>query len=283
MAQCQHLQLKVYPPIPIRESSRRVLIFTIKLPMRQLLSPAFMNPDIIAGLVYEHKTVELMVVQGLDERNHLLVFAEGENIEKLCQKLWYIEIWLGGSVYIGCDIATPEQMMLREGLQSVGREENVSGEGANMQLSRLMSEPQGKHSYPSVTSQVVGKMPKISTLSGDPTQKGEVSFEQWVFEVKSVTQSHNEVTLQEGMLQSLHEATATLVQYLGLQALVSEIINKLELTYGTMASFDILMQKFYKLQQDKAEKVTFFVTCLEGALDVVQQEYPMMLSASQVQ
>ena len=31
------------------------------------------------------------------------------------------------------------------------------------------------------------------------------------------------------------------VQYLGLQALVSEIINKLELVYDIVASFDILM------------------------------------------
>ena len=38
-------------------------------------------------------------------------------------------------------------------------------------------------------------------------------------------QNHTEATLQEGMVQSLHRAAADLVQYLGLQALVSEIIN----------------------------------------------------------
>ena len=51
-------------------------------------------------------------------------------------------------------------------------------------------------------------------------------------------QSHTEVTLQEGMVWSLHGAVANLVQHLGLQALVSEIINKLELICGTVASFD---------------------------------------------
>ena len=56
------------------------------------MSPVFMNPNIIAGLVYEHTTVELMVVQKMDERNTLLVFAEGENIEnyvKHCSPLKY--------------------------------------------------------------------------------------------------------------------------------------------------------------------------------------------------
>ena len=47
---------------------------------------------------------------------------------------------------------------------------------------------------------------------------------------------------------------------LGPQALVAEIINKLELKYGTMGSFDILIQNFYKLQQGKTEKVILYVT-----------------------
>ena len=36
------------------------------------------------GLVYEHTTVEPVVVQRIDERNTLLVFTEGENIDALC-------------------------------------------------------------------------------------------------------------------------------------------------------------------------------------------------------
>ena len=80
------------------------------------MSPAFMNPDVIAGLVYEYTIVEPMVVQRLDERNTLLVFAEGENIEKLCQTLQSIELWLGHRVHTGYDIATPKQMMLGEAL-----------------------------------------------------------------------------------------------------------------------------------------------------------------------
>ena len=68
------------------------------------------------GLVYEHTTVEPVVVQRVDDRNTLIAFAEGDNIEKLCQKLHSIEILLGCSVCTGCDITTLEQMMLGEGL-----------------------------------------------------------------------------------------------------------------------------------------------------------------------
>ena len=116
---------------------------------------------------------------------------------------------MGHSVNIRCNVATPEQ---------VGREESMSVDGTNTQLPRQMLEPQCDISCPSVASQVVHKMPKCSTFSGDFTQKGQVLFEQWAFEVKSVMQSHTEVTLREGIVQSLCGATADMVQYLGLQA-----------------------------------------------------------------
>ena len=64
---------------------------------------------------------------------------------------------------------------------------------------------------------------------------------------------------------------------------MAEIINKLELLYGTVTSFDILVQNIYKLLQGKMEKVTLYVAQLEGALNAIQQEYLMMLSAGEVQ
>ena len=166
-----------------------------------------------------------MVVQMLDERNTLLIIAEDENIEMLCGTLQSIEIWLGHSVHTGCDVATPKGMMVGECLHWVGREESVLVEGTGMQLPRPMSEPQHDISWPSVASQVVGKMPKFSTFNGHSTQKGEFSFEQWAFEVGSMIQSHTEATLQEGIVQSLCRPVADLVQYLGLQTLMAEIIN----------------------------------------------------------
>ena len=41
-----------------------------------------MNVDIIMGLLYEHMNIKPMVVQILDEKATLLVFPEGEEIEK---------------------------------------------------------------------------------------------------------------------------------------------------------------------------------------------------------
>ena len=73
----------------------------------------------------------------------------------------------------------------------------------------------------------------------------EVSFKQWVFEVKGLMQSHTGEALRLVIVHSLWGAVADLVWYLGPHAPVSDIINKLELVYGTVASFDVLMQNFY--------------------------------------
>ena len=101
--------------------------------------------------------------------------------------------------------------------------------------------------------------------------------------MKSVMQSHTEVMLRDGIVWSFCTAMADLVHYVGLQSPVSEIINKLKLVYCTVAPFNILMQKLYKLQQGKTEKVVVYVTSLDVALNEAQQEYPIMLSVSKVQ
>ena len=82
-----------------------------------------------------------MVVQKLDEKNTLLVFMEGEDIEEICKTLWSIKMWLGCSVNIGCNVATPKQVMMGDQSCWVGRAESMLVEDANMQLPRQIPEP----------------------------------------------------------------------------------------------------------------------------------------------
>ena len=70
------------PLIPTGASSQRAVIFMVGLLRGQALSQVFTNCDINAGLVYEHTTVEPVVIQTLDEKNTLLVFTESEDIIK---------------------------------------------------------------------------------------------------------------------------------------------------------------------------------------------------------
>ena len=96
----------------IGKSCQRTIIFTIELTRGQASSAAFMNDNIIAGLVYEYTNVEPMVVQTLGAKATMLAFPEGEEVDKICSTLQSIEMWLGHSVKIGCDIATSMQVSI---------------------------------------------------------------------------------------------------------------------------------------------------------------------------
>ena len=99
--------------------------------------------------------------------------------------------------------------------------------------------------------------PKISTFSGDMAPgKTEVSYEQWSHEVQCVKDHYPESVVRESIMQSLKGAAADMAHYMGPTAGVSDILEKLSVIFGTVASFDVLMQNFYKILQGN-EKVRY--------------------------
>ena len=50
------------------------------------------------------------------------------------------------------------------------------------------------------------------------------------------------------------------------RATLDDMIEMFKLLYGSVESFDTLMQEFYRIVQVKNEKVHSFVPCLERAL-----------------
>ena len=59
-----------------------------------------------------------------------------------------------------------------------------------------------------------------------------------------------------------------MAHYMDPTAGVSKILEKLSVIFGTVMSFDVLMQNFYKILQGK-EKVPSFATKLEGTLNQI--------------
>ena len=115
------------PLIPTGESSQRAIIFMIESLKEQVLSPVFTNSD-ITELVYEHMTIEPVIVQKYDEKDTCWS-SQSENIEKIYNTLWSIKMWLGPSVKIGCNVATPEQVLMGDQYITLGgeRRHHVSG------------------------------------------------------------------------------------------------------------------------------------------------------------
>ena len=55
---------------------------------------------------------------------------------------------------------------------------------------------------------------------------------------------------------------------------LDDIIEKFKWLYGSVESFDTLMQEFYRIIQGKNERVEAFVLHLEWALKAIKQQHP---------
>ena len=156
----------------------------------------------------------------------------------------------------------------------------------------LGPQPQAPHPAPAGTDmgQVITALtmglqigtPKISIFSGDVAPgKTEVSYEQWSHEVQCIKDHYPESVVRESIMQSLKGATADMAHCMGPTAGVSEIMEKLSIIFGTVASFDVLMQNFYKISQGH-EKVPSFVTWLEGTLNQIRIKCPGRIADHEV-
>ena len=70
---------------------------------------------------------------------------------------------------------------------------------------------------------------------------------------------------------------------MGPTASMAYILQKLTIIFGTVVSFNILMQNFYKVTQGNHEKVPSFATRLEGTLNQIRLQCPRRVTDLEVQ
>ena len=77
--------------------------------------------------------------------------------------------------------------------------------------------------------------------------KIEVTFEQWYHKVQCIKDHYPESVVWESFIRSLKGAVADMAWYMGPTTNMTHILQKLAVIFGTMASFNVLMQNFYKV------------------------------------
>ena len=100
---------------------------------------------------------------------------------------------------------------------------------------------------------------KLSAFSGERA-KGEVSFEQWSYELQTLWKIYSDSALKEGIQCSLRGAAADTVRNMGPDVPPETIIKKFTIVYGNVKSFDLLMWDFYHTDQGKEESIPSFAT-----------------------
>ena len=92
-----------------------------------------------------------------------------------------------------------------------------------------------------------------------------------------------ESVVLESIVRLLKGEAADMAQYMGPTTTVVHILQKLTIIFGTVASFDVLMQNIYKDTQGNHEKVPSFTTRLEGTLNQIRLQCPRRITDQEVQ
>ena len=129
---------------------------------------------------------------------------------------------------------------------------------------------------------LVHRTPRLSFFSGeDPPGKNEKTYEQWIFDVKTIRPSYPEGLLKEAIFGSLKGSAADIARGLGPETTVDKVLELLDGVFGRKTNPDVLMQDFYKITQDAKEKVSNFGIRLKVALDRILVFHPESLTSEE--
>ena len=124
--------------------------------------------------------------------------------------------------------------------------------------------------------------PRFGTFSGDPQLKNsEVSYEQWEFEVLNALDRWTPEIVKEALIKSVKGVAADTIRYLGPEAEIDEILTRMQVKYGTVASYDTLMCQFYAQVQKEDETIEQFSTRIEKHLGRILRKYPEKMDEQQ--
>ena len=164
-------------------------------------------------------------------------------------------------------------------------------EGLKKQLSQLQINP-----VPNVTgkdfptpggSQIQGLSPmpnhqfRIQTdldlgkFSGsDPVPMNELTFEQWLSDIRAYQQQFHEFMLLPAVRKSIQGRAKSVLRNLGPDYTIDQAIEVLTREYEGVANSNVVFKEFYQLKQEKNEKVQVFLVRLREALNKLTLRFP---------
>jgi len=122
-----------------------------------------------------------------------------------------------------------------------------------------------------VSNNIITHIPRIAVFSGDPTAKGEISFDLWNHEIKCLVTDcvHSQKTIAEAARRSLKGEAARVIKRLGAGAHIGDILCKLEGVFGVVELPENILAKLYSSEQMEDEDVATWSCRLEELLDKV--------------
>ena len=209
-----------------------------------------------------------------------MTYSSGILAEEILSAFEKIDEWLGKPVVITCDEVTAAQ--LPPVIECACHTTRVESVVFNISLDEIKSDsnPSG-HSYagsPSVQgvsgTTFLNKMPGLPWFSGTEREKNTVRFEQWLHSISDARKTFNKQLVRTAINKTYVGDVVDAICCFPLRATLDDIIEKCKWLYGSVESFDTLMQEFYQIVQGKCERVQTVVPHLGWALKVIKQQHP---------
>ena len=126
----------------------------------------------------------------------------------------------------------------------------------------------------------VSHPPRISNFSG--TEKGDVSYEQWRYEVSCLLKEKlSPETKANVARRSLRGEAGKVAVRLGSDASVTTLLHKLDSIYGIIERKETILEEFYSAHQRQGETVSEWVSRLEDILNKGIQKGQILMTSSQ--
>ena len=127
------------------------------------------------------------------------------------------------------------------------------------------------------------KTPDLPIFSGElPTPKGEVEFDNWIFQIKSLQKTFTDDAIRNVVVANARGIAKMVVRAVGYNTELSLMISHLEDRFGLGETNDTLLLEFHQMSQGVHEKVQDFGSKLKCKFKILQERFPGRYTAVQL-
>ena len=230
------------------------------------LPPVLFSYDVIVGMCVSSAGEAHHEVLVFSDTEAILEYGESVNPELITSRMRMTTSWVGKTVLTRCRKAECEEVgKVRRRLEGPIPEMGGLHPPHEDNETRFFQMMEDIHT---LARQPNGDTLRIPNFSGSiPPGKGEVSYTQWVYEVKDALSRHPVGVVRSWITRSLRGPPAKTVQSLEEHVPVQEILDKLETMHVTVSPYDVM------ITQTKTEKVNCFATCLESTVADIRKNH----------
>ncbi len=118
-------------------------------------------------------------------------------------------------------------------------------------------------------------IPKIPTFNRESSKKSENNYQVWRHHINLLLEAdYSKPSLKYAVISSLKGQAGDFMQTLPRDMRVWNIMQELDRFYGTMLTFNGLMNVLYTIKQESKESMTWYAVWLSSALKTIKRTFP---------